>query len=86
MKLQLYKIACVHFLNDTIKMKRPEKCCQMLCLLGDGHLEKVFYTNERKFLPLNHVITAKITVTFLRRASEDDGSKNQQPKLVMVSA
>lgn len=47
--LRSYKIARVHFLNDTMKAKRLQKCRKMRRLVGGGRLSKVLFTDEKIF-------------------------------------
>lgn len=47
--LRSYKIARVHFLNDTMKARRLEKSRRMLRLLGGARLSKVLFTDEKIF-------------------------------------
>ena len=49
LKLQSYKIARVHFLNEAMKVKRLERCRRMLRLVGAGRLNKVLFTDEKIF-------------------------------------
>jgi transposase len=49
LRLRSYKIARVHFLNDTMKAKRLEKSRRMLRLLAGARLSRVLFTDEKIF-------------------------------------
>lgn len=49
LRLRSYKIARVHFLNETMKAKRLQKCHRMRRLVGGGRLSRVLFTDEKIF-------------------------------------